>query len=53
MQPNELYQGQEEIMIEKVLSLDKPAYIDMVNKQQEICKKYTILGHLNNIFKLF
>ena len=40
-------------MIDRVLSLKKDQYLDIIKKQQEICKKYTIAHHLNNIFKQF
>lgn len=36
-------------MIDKILSLKRDEYIDMIKKQQEICKKYTIANNLNNI----
>lgn len=39
-------------MIEKILSLNKDSYVDLVKKQQEICKNFTIANHLNNILKL-
>jgi hypothetical protein len=46
-----IYDQNMETMISKVLSLNKTEYIEMVKKQQEICKKYTIAEHLNNVFK--
>lgn len=38
-------------MIDAVLSLNKDEYIKTIERQQEICKRYTIAHHLNNIFK--
>jgi len=48
-----IYDTDMEKMIEKILKLTKKEYLDIVNKQQEVCKKYTTAEHLNNIFKLF
>lgn len=48
-----IYDENMDTMINKVLSLSKEDYIDMIKKQQEICKKYTIAEHMNNIFKVF
>ena len=45
-----IYNENTEKMIDTVLSLHKDEYLDMVTKQQEICKRYTIAHHLNNIF---
>ncbi len=48
-----VYDEDMDIMVRKVLSLNKNEYIDIIKRQQEICKKYTMIEHLNNIFKLF
>lgn len=48
-----IYDENMEKMIDKVLSLNKNEYIGLVKKQQEICKNYTYLQHLNNILKAF
>ncbi len=40
-------------MIAKVLMLEKKEYIEIIKKQQEICKNFTIAHNLNNIFKYF
>ncbi len=48
-----IYNEDMDVMIDKVLSLSKDEYIEMIKKQQEICKKYTIAEHMNNIFKVF
>jgi hypothetical protein len=48
-----IYDKDMSIMTEKILSLSKDEYINMIKKQQDICKKYTTLDHLNNILKLF
>ena len=46
-----IYSESMEKMVDEVLSLSKNEYLALVNKQQEICKRYTIAHHLNNIFK--
>lgn len=46
-----VYNEDVKTMVEQVLSLSKEEYIQLVQKQQEICKKYTIAQHLTNIFK--
>lgn len=46
-----IYDENMEIMVDRVLSLNKNEYLEMIKKQQEICKKYTTLDHLNNILK--
>ncbi len=46
-----IYDEDMEKMVKKVLSLDKSEYINLIKKQQEICKNYTYVQHLNNIFK--
>ncbi|MFZ2310916.1 MAG: hypothetical protein WAW11_05225 [Patescibacteria group bacterium] len=46
-----VYDKDNSVMIDKVLSLSKEEYIDVIKKQQLICKQYTIAHHLNNIFK--
>jgi hypothetical protein len=46
-----IYDENMEIMIDKVLSLDKGQYLDMIRRQQQVCKKYTMAEHLQNIFK--
>ncbi len=38
-------------MVEKILSLKKDDYINIIKKQQDTCKNYTIANNLNNIFK--
>jgi hypothetical protein len=48
-----IYDEDIEIMTDRVLLLSKDEYIEMIKKQQEICKRYTIAHHLNNIFKIF
>lgn len=48
-----IYDKDMSTMIDKVLSLSKEEYIEMIKKQQEICKQYTIANNLNNIFKVF
>lgn len=45
-----IYDADMEKMIDKVLALSKDEYLDIVRKQQEICKNFTIAHHLNNIF---
>lgn len=42
-----------DITVESVLRLNKEEYFDIVKKQQEICKNYTIAHNLNNILKFF
>lgn len=46
-----IYNNDMEQIINEVLSLKKEAYLDLIKKQQAICKKYTVANHLNNIFK--
>ncbi|MDD2505651.1 MAG: hypothetical protein PHF21_05255 [Bacilli bacterium] len=46
-----IYDEDMDVMIKKVLSLKKEEYIEIVKKQQVICRKYTIAENLNNIFK--
>jgi hypothetical protein len=46
-----IYDENTEKMVDKVLSLKKDEYLALVEKQQEICKQYTIAHHLNNVFK--
>lgn len=48
-----VYDRNIEIMTEKVLSLTKEDYTDLVGHQQEVCKNYTYVQHLNNIFAKF
>ncbi len=48
-----VYDEDMEKMVGKILSLKKDEYLDMIKKQQEICKNYTTANHLNNIFKKF
>lgn len=48
-----IYDEDTEVMIEKVLRLSKEEYIELVKRQQEICKNYTTLSHLNNIVGKF
>lgn len=45
-----IYDEDMSVTVDKVLALGKEEYISLVRKQQEICKKYTIAHHLNNIF---
>lgn len=45
-----LYDQDMEKQLDKVLSLPKSEYLEIVRKQQEICKSFTIAHHLNNIF---
>jgi hypothetical protein len=46
-----IYDEDMEKMFDKVLKLNKDEYLDLIKKQQEICKEYTIVHHLNNVFK--
>jgi hypothetical protein len=46
-----IYDKDMEKLIDKVISINKNEYIKLIKKQQEICKKYTVANHLNNIFK--
>lgn len=46
-----IYNENMEEMVEEVLSLSKNDYIKMIERQQEICKNYTIAHNLNYIFK--
>lgn len=46
-----IYDENMDAMIEKVLSLNKEQYIELVKKQQEICKRYTLANNINNVFK--
>ncbi len=46
-----IYDEDMDAMIEKVLSLTKEQYIELVKKQQEICKRYTLADNLNNVLK--
>lgn len=46
-----VYDKNTEKMIDEVLALNKDEYINVVKKQQEVCKNYTIAHHLNNVFK--
>lgn len=39
-----------ETMVDQVLGLRKEEYLNMVKAQQEICKNYTYVQHLENIF---
>ena len=48
-----IYDEDFSVMIEKILLLNKEEYKNMVKKQQEICKKYTIMNNLINIFSQF
>lgn len=41
------------VMINKILLLEKDEYKNIIEKQQEICKKYTIMNNLINIFSKF
>jgi len=45
-----IYDQNIENMVGKVLSLSRGEYLEIVRQQQEICKKYTYVQHLNNIF---
>jgi hypothetical protein len=45
-----VYDPDMERQLDKVLSLSKEQYLDTIKRQQEICKKFTIAHHLNNIF---
>lgn len=46
-----IYDENMSVMIDRVLALPKEKYIELILKQQEICKQYTIAHHLNNVFK--
>lgn len=46
-----IYDENMDKMVDKVLSLDRKGYIEIVKKQQEVCKNFTIANHLNNILK--
>jgi hypothetical protein len=45
-----VYDSDMEKQLDKVLALPKEEYLDIIRKQQEICKAFTIVHHLNNIF---
>jgi hypothetical protein len=46
-----VYDENIDTMVEKALTLTKEQYLDLVKKQQEICKRYTIAENLNNFLK--
>ena len=46
-----IYDENTEKMVDKVLALSREEYISIIEKQQKICKEYTIAHHLNNVFK--
>lgn len=46
-----IYNESIEETVNKILKLTKDEYINLIKKQQEVCKNYTIAHNLNNIFK--